>query len=120
MYSPHRTTDDPLRKEAVALATDVAALLVTLRESVRPGDAYVLAMECVRAADRILRARKENFPWEARARFAEARTAALRAMVALDRAGAHAPIPREAADGFHRRLHDLALALGALARREED
>jgi hypothetical protein len=103
----------------VALATDVAALMVTLRDTVRAEDAYVLAMECVRASDRILKARRENFPWEASARFLEARTAALRAMIALDRAGAHSDIPRRDADGLHRRLHELALALGALARREE-
>lgn len=113
------TTEDPLRREAVDLATDVASFLVSIREKVRSDIAYVLAMECVRTADRILRARQENFPWEACARFAEARTAALRAMVALDRAGAHGDLPRAEVEGIHRRLHDLVLALGALSRREE-
>lgn len=118
MSRPDPTTDDPLRQEAVNLATDVAAFLVSIRETVRAEHAYVIAMECVRIADRILRARQENFPWEAAARFAEARTAALRAMIALDRAGAHAPLPRGEVDAIHGRLHDLAMTLSVLARPE--
>jgi len=116
MCSP--TTDDPLHTAAVDIATDAASLLVELRDRVRPEHAYVLAMECVRAADRILRARREALPWEAAARFAEGRTAALRALIAVDRAGAHAVLPRERVAALEARLHDLALALGALARPE--
>ena len=110
------TTEDELRREAVNLATDVTSLLVGEKERVRPEHAYVVAMECVRIADRIQQARMAALPHQARALFAEARTAALRAMIGLDRIGAHSPLPGEPAEGVHRRLHELALALGALAR----
>lgn len=120
MLHPDPTTGDPLHAEAVALATDVASLLVSLREKVRPEHAYVLAMECVRAPDRLLKARREEAPRRSRAFLEEARTALVRAMIALDRAGAHAPLPREEVDALHRRLHRLALSLGALARRGDE
>ena len=113
------TTDDPLRREAVNLATDAAAMMVGCREAVRPEHAYVLAMECVRIADRIQKAREAALPWEAAEFFAEARHAALRGMIALDRAGAHATLPGAEVDSLNGRLHDLALALGALAREGE-
>ena len=110
------TTEDELRREAVNLATDVTSMLVGEKDRVRPEHAYVLAMECVRIADRIQKARMAALPHEARGFFAEARTAALRAMIGLDRTGAHTPLPGNPTEGIHRRLHDLALALGALAR----
>lgn len=110
------TCDDVLRREAVNLATDATSLMVGCRDAVRPEHAYVLAMECVRVADRIQKAREAAFPWEASRYFAEARLAAVRAIVTLDRTGAHADLPTDEVEGIQRRLHDLALALGALAR----
>lgn len=110
------TTDDVLRKEAVDLATDVASLMVRHRGAVRPEHAYLLAMECVKIAGRILDARCQALPWEAAALFEEARHSTVRAMVALDRAGAHATLPGREVASLHRRFHDLALALGALSR----
>lgn len=110
------TTDDVLRKEAIDLATDMASLMLRFRDQVRPEHAYSLAMECVRVAGRIQKARESALPWEAAAVFEEARTAAVRSMVALDRAGAHAALPRDETAVLHHRLHDLALALGALSR----
>lgn len=112
------TAEDSLRKEAVDLATDVASLMVGEKGRVRPEHAYVLAMECVRIADRIQKARMAALPHEAREFFGEARSAALRAMIGLDRAGAHTDLPGEPAAGIHRRIHELALALGALARED--
>lgn len=106
MTVPMPKTEDPLRREAVDLATDVAGFLLEVRERLRPGVAYVLGMECVRIADRI----QKGLP-------GEARTAAVRALIALDRAGAHAPLPREAVGSIQGRLHRLALALGAAHRR---
>jgi hypothetical protein len=113
------TADDVLRREAVNLATDATSFLVRFRETVRPEHAYIVAMECVRIADRIQKARETAFPWETVQFFDEARVAAVRAMVALDRTGAHATLPREETDAIAHRLHDLALALGALAREGE-
>jgi len=110
------TTEDALRKEAVDLATDVASVMVGEKDRVRPEHAYVIAMECVRMADRIQKARMAALPHEARALFGEARSAALRAMIGLDRAGAHSDLPRGPTEGIHRRLHELAQALGALSR----
>lgn len=110
------TTDDVLRKEAVDLATDVASLMVRFRGVVRPEHAYLLAMECVRVAGKIQEARDKALPWEGAALLKEAGTSAVRAMVALDRAGAHAPLPGREVTDLNRRFHDLALALGALAR----
>jgi hypothetical protein len=110
------TTDDVLRKEAVDLATDVASLMVRHRGAVLPEHAYLLAMECVKTAGRILDARCQALPWEAAALFEEARTSTVRAMVALDRAGAHATLPSREVAALNRRFHDLSLALGALAR----
>src|SRR5258706_9775075 len=110
------TTDDVLRKEAVDLATDVASLMVRHRGAVRPEHAYLLAMECVKIAGRILDVRCQALPWVASSLFEEARTSTVRAMVALDRAGAHASLPPREVAGLNRRFHDLALTLGALAR----
>lgn len=112
------TAEDALRKEAVDLATDVASLMVEAKGLVRPEHAYVLAMECVRIADRIQKARMAALPHESRAFFGEARESALRALIGLERAGAHSDLPRGPADGIHRRIHELALALGALSREE--
>jgi len=110
------TTDDVLRKEAVDLATDVASLMVRFRGAVRPEHAYQVAMECVKVAGKIQEAREKALPWEGAALFREAGTSAVRAMVALDRAGAHAPLPQREVAMLDRRFHELALALGALAR----
>jgi hypothetical protein len=73
-------------------------------------------MECVRVAGKIQEAREKALPWEGAELFREAGTSAVRAMVALDRAGAHAPLPMKEVDALQRRFHDLALTLGALAR----
>jgi hypothetical protein len=114
------TTEDALRKAAIDLATDVASLMVSEKEQVRAEHAYVLAMECVRIADRIQKARLAALPHEAREQFEEARTATVRAIIGLDRAGAHGPLPKAATDGIHSRLSELALALGALSREAAD
>jgi hypothetical protein len=108
-------TAEEVRAEAIALATDVTALLVRHRGEVRPEQAYVLAMECVRVADRVLKGDGEPLPWEAAARFMEARTAAVRALVALDRAGAHADLPPLEVREIEGRMHRVALALADLA-----
>jgi hypothetical protein len=110
------TTDDVLRKEAVDLATDVATLALECRDRVRPGDAYIVAMECVKVAGHIQSARERALPWAATRDFERARLAAGRALTALDRAGAHADLPPEAVEALGRRLSELALALAALAR----
>jgi hypothetical protein len=112
------TTEDPLRKEAIDLATDVTSLLLSERERIRPEHAYQVAMECVRMADRILKARTANLPHEARAFFEEARVAAGRAMIGLERTEAPDLPPGSPTAAIHRRLRDLGLALGALARDE--
>jgi hypothetical protein len=110
------TTDDVLRKEAVDLATDVATLAMECRDRVRPGDAYIVAMECVKLAGHIQSARERALPWAAARDFERARLAAGRALAALDRAGAHADLPAASVATLGRRLSDLAKALGALAR----
>ena len=109
------TTDDPLRKEAIDLATDVTALMLSEKDRVRPEHAYLLAMECVRMADRIQKARMAALPHEARMFFEEARTAAVKAMIGLERTEAPVPLPGNPAAAIHRRLRDLGLAMGALA-----
>lgn len=114
------TTDDVLRKAAVDIATDTASLLVECRSIVSPERAYSLAMECVRIADRILRAREAPLQTEASLRFGEAWLAAVRALAALDRIRARADLPEEAAEDIYRRLHRLALLLGTLAREGRD
>ena len=108
------STDDPLHRTAVDLCTDLASLLLAHRESVRPADAYGAAMDCVRVAGHILRAGAAGSPREAMAAYRDARTSALRVMVALARAGAFAPFPPREVGPVERRLHDLARALGAL------
>lgn len=114
------STDDVLRKEAVDLATDAAGFLVEHRGSVPPDCAYTLAMHCVRVADRIQRAREVGVPPSASRLFGEAWLAAVRALMTLDRARALADLPHRQAEALHRRLHRLALALGALAREGMD
>jgi hypothetical protein len=114
------TTDDFLRKEAVDLATDTAALLLEYRREVPPERAYALAMECVRIADRIQGARREALPAGAARRFGEAWLAAVRSLTGLDRIRARTDLPEARAEALHRRLHLLALALGALARQGRD
>ena len=118
MHTP--TAEDVLRKEAVDLATDMTSMLVDFKRLLRAEDAYVVAMECVRAADRIQKARLEALPHRTREQFTEARTAVQRAMVALDRAGARVELPAERTEALYRRLHFLALTLGVLARDPED
>jgi len=114
------TTDDVLRKEAVDIATDAASLLLKCRGVVAPERSYALAMECVRVADRILHARTAPLPTVASRRFGEAWLAAVRAIANLDRIRARADLPEEEAEDIHRRLHRLALVLGALARKGRD
>jgi len=119
MPNPTPTADDALRKEAVDLSTDVTSLLVNRKDLLRPEDAYLMAMECVRMADRILRARQAALPHAAREFFLEARTAAQRTLVALEREGARHPhLEREMAP-LYRRLHLLALTLGELGSKED-
>jgi hypothetical protein len=110
------TTIDALHREAVDLATDVASLALEQRAVLRPEHAYPLAMECVRCAGRIQEARHEALPWKAADRYREALTSGIRAKVALDRAGAHSPLPPKEVSALERRLRDLCLALSMLAR----
>jgi len=109
------TTGDALRNEAVDIAVDVTSMMVRFREKVRPDHSYVLAMECCRIADKIQKARDTALPWIAKDFFEEGRTCAVRSMIALDRAGAHTALPGPECRALNRRLHDMALALGALA-----
>ncbi len=109
------SSEDVLRREAVDLATDVAAVLLDLRAIIAPRDAYLVSMECVRIADRIQRARAATEREEIRTRFREGRTAAQRALVALERMGAIYGVPRKHTDGVYRRIHLLATTLNALA-----
>jgi len=110
-----RMHEDTLRQEAVDLATDIVSLLVDSKGIVRPEDAYVISMECVRVADRIGKARQADLPHEARRLFGEAQTSAQKALVALDRAGALYPVPREEAARLGKRLNLLVVALRAMA-----
>ena len=114
------TTDDFLRKEADDLATAAASLLVEFRDEVGPERSYALAMECVRIADRIQQARRAPLPTVASRRFGEAWIATVRSLAGLDRIRARTDLPDGRAEAIYRRLHLLALALGALAREGRD
>ncbi len=109
------TARDVLNAEAVDLATDVATLLLEFRDRIETGESVGLAMTCLEISDRILKARRATLPGESRVFLGEARTCALRTMVALERLGAHEKIPRHKEAPLYRRLSGLAAALGALA-----
>ncbi|MHC4821968.1 MAG: hypothetical protein ACYTDX_09650 [Planctomycetota bacterium] len=113
MHTP--TAEDALRKEAVDLATDLTSLMIGHQDSFEPESAYQVAMECVRAADRIQKARRAHSPQIARRLYIEARTSTQRAMFSLDRAGAHATLPEKETLSAYSRLHFLAMTLTALA-----